>query len=300
MISVLIPVYRYPVVQLVNDLNRILTALEIPFEIRLIDDNSPENEKQVNRQLKILNQVSYTELPSNIGRSAIRNLLAKEARYEWLWFLDCDSQVGKNQEIASTFWKSKSEDILLSGGRIYGSRPEDSAFHLHWEWASKRELIDPDIRMRDPVNNFLSNNFFLHRKLLEKVPFNEELRGYGYEDTLFASALVSNGFKIKHINNPVIHEGLEPRHVFLKKIEESLHNLLRLEQLSKQQDFVNPLKSKLYNTFCFIRKAKLLFVLRGGSKKMLPMVKRKISSNPKSLMWFDIYRLFYLISITDE
>lgn len=300
MISVLIPVYCYPVVQLVTDLHRILTRLSIPFEIRVIDDNSSENDKHINRNLKALKNVHYSELTSNIGRSAIRNLLAKEAQYEWLWFLDCDSQIGDNREIASTFWESRSEDTLISGGRIYGSRPEDPEFHLHWEWASTRELIDPDIRMRDPVNNFLSNNFFLNKRLLAKVPFNEGLKGYGYEDTLFASALVNNGYTINHINNPVIHEGLEPRHVFLKKIEESLHNLLRLEQLSKQQGFVNPLKSKLYNTFCFIRNAELLFVLRRLSKSMLPMAKRKISSNPKSLVWFDIYRLLYLISITDE
>jgi glycosyltransferase involved in cell wall biosynthesis len=299
MISVLIPVYRYPVTRLVYDLDKQLKTLGIPYEIRLLDDGSPENERHENRTLNQLNSVKYSELPHNIGRASIRNRLAKEAQYEWLWFLDCDSGVGENQQLAQVFWETKIESGLVSGGRIYNrEKPSDKAYILHWKWGAFRELIQPETRMKDPVNHFLSNNFFIPKELLLTSPFNEKLKGYGYEDTLFAYALQKQGFQIKHIYNPVVHEGLDKQLEFIGKIEESLHNLLKLELLAKEDNIENPIKSKLYSTLIRIRSFRCIWLFKMLSKPILKLAKRKILKPEPNLFWFDIYRIFYLIAIS--
>lgn len=299
MISVLIPVYRYTVTQLVYELDRQLMTLGVPYEIRLLDDASPEDERLENRKLGELSSVNYNELPKNIGRASIRNRLANEAQYEWLWFLDCDSGVGNNHQLARTFWERKKENGLVSGGRIYTSdRPKDQAYTLHWKWGSERELIQPEARMKDPVNHFLSNNFFIHKKVILASPFNEKIKGYGYEDTLFAYYLVNNGFQIEHINNPVIHEGLDNQLDFIGKIEESLHNLLKLEDLTKEENSENPLSSKLYSTLKWVRRMHAIGLMKVISKPFLNLAKRKILQPEPSLFWFDMYRIFYLIAIS--
>ena len=237
MLSVLIPVYNTDVRELVHELKRQCTDLRIPFEIRLIDDASLDSYRLINQEIKIQSNIEYSELEKNIGRSAIRNKLAKEARFEWLWFLDCDGDARVNPNLASTFWNKKNENSIVSGGRKYQQEiPEDYKLILHWMWGSQRELLNPEIRMKNPANAFLSNNFILHKSLIETVPFDTMLFGYGYEDTLFAAEVLNQGYKIEHINNPVLHAGLEENDVFMKKIDESIHNLLRLKDICKEKN----------------------------------------------------------------
>ena len=46
-----------------------------------------------NRIIQNLENVIYRELPQNLGRSKIRNVLGKAAKFDYLLFLDCDSKV---------------------------------------------------------------------------------------------------------------------------------------------------------------------------------------------------------------
>ena len=246
MMSVLIPVYNTDVRELVHELKRQCATLSLSFEIRLIDDGSTESYKLINQQIANLENVEYSELEKNIGRSAIRNKLASESTFEWLWFLDCDGDARVNPQLASTFWNKKNEHSILSGGRIYQSeKPDNYKLVLHWLWGSQRELLDPEMRMKNPANAFLSNNFILHKSLIETVPFDTMLFGYGYEDTLFAAEVLKHEFHIEHINNPVLHAGLEENEAFLKKIDESIHNLIRLKDICKEKNLEFPVRSKL-------------------------------------------------------
>lgn len=295
MLSVLIPVYRVDVTQLVSDLHRQCTALKIPFEIRLLDDYSDQAFRGINQQIsKHFSDVYYSENPANLGRSITRNILIQEAKFEWLYFLDCDSDVSQNPELILNFWKQKDEHSLFSGGRIYQKNPpRNPAFYLHWLWGSKRELLDPKLRMRDPVNHFLSNNFIIHRSITNKVQFNPQIKGYGYEDTLFAAELISAGFQIKHIENPLIHAGLDSTLQFINKIEESLINIQRIEELCAEKNIQNPLKSKLISTWESFRK----FIPTWLVKPFIPILKINLKSKNPSLVIFDLYRLFYLLSL---
>jgi len=299
-LSVLIPVYQQDVRVLVMELYRQLKATSLSFEISCIDDCSSDEYRIKNRNL--LNpeypEIRYEELKNNLGRSAIRNRLAMTSSGEFLWFLDCDSMVAGNEKLTNCFIEKMKRGVLLSGGRIYqADPPENMAKYLHWLWGSRRELLEPERRMKDSVNHFLSNNFVIHRDDFNQVKFNTALSGYGYEDTFFAYELKVKGIETIHILNPVLHDGLEDSTIFLSKIEESLHNLLRLESMCREQAIGFPLKSKLvqaYQTLC--RPLFKPFAL--GFTLFLPALRRKLLS-PKPALWaLDLYRLFYLLKIS--
>ena len=90
MLSVLIPTYNYNAFLLVKEIHQQLTLGEIDFEIICLDDGSKSSINTKNEEINKFSFTSFKSLPKNIGRSAIRNLLAKKATYNWLLFLDAD------------------------------------------------------------------------------------------------------------------------------------------------------------------------------------------------------------------
>ena len=305
MLSILIPVYQRDVRKLLQELKHQCRELGLKFEIRCIDDHSEEKIRQINRDWVNENasvDVFYSELPSNIGRSKIRNLLAQEARYEWLWFLDCDADISENPSLVKKFLEAKKENSLISGGRIYHPYPpEDHDQMLHWSWCSQREIFDPALRMKDPVNHFLSNNFIIPKNILNEVSFESHLDGYGYEDTFFAAELKNKGYQIIHIYNPVIHDGLESAAVFIEKIKESLKNLIRLKEICKQKQIPFPVRSKLIRAYRFFSLPIISHFSRWIFRKRLNPLEIALIKSPKQALWkLDLFRLAYLISISDE
>lgn len=296
MLSVLIPVYNTDVRELVHELKRQCENLHVPFEIRLIDDRSKEPYKHINQEIAHIENVEYSELEKNIGRSSIRNMLASQAKYEWLWFLDCDGDARVNQQLALTFWSKKNEHSILSGGRIYQSeKPDNYKLLLHWLWGSERELLDPALRMQNPANAFLSNNFILHKSIIQKVPFDTMLFGYGYEDTLFAAEVLKYGFLIEHINNPVLHAGLEENDAFLKKIDESLHNLIRLKDICEEKNVEFPVKSKLVYAARILRFPIIKQLVGNWFIRNESIWKIQLLGKKPSLKTFDAWRLAVLL-----
>ncbi len=282
---------------LVNELLQQCYALSIAFELILLDDGSLEYHSENEALASQFKEVTFLRNAKNEGRSASRNTLLKQAKGDWIWFLDCDVRAHKNDMLVQNFLAVCQASKLISGGRIYDEqRPTDEAFYLHWLWGAKRELIDPYKRMKDPVNAFLSNNFWMWRETALRFPFNTELKGYGYEDTLFAAECRKAGIEIEHIKNPVIHEGLDKKELFLSKIEESLHNLLKIEALCKRRNIENPVKSKLTRVYSFTEKYFKWFV-KPMTQKSIPLIRKKLLSSNPSLFWFDVYRLVYLINV---
>ena len=90
-LSILLPTYNCLCDALVTELHRQCQPQGIPYEIIVADDASPDRKYvEQNKAIERLSNVRYILQSVNIGRSAIRNLLAREARYPWLIFIDGD------------------------------------------------------------------------------------------------------------------------------------------------------------------------------------------------------------------
>ena len=61
---------------------------DFEYEILVADDGRDLSTITANRKINEIENCRYIEREKNVGRSAIRNFLAKEAKYEWLLFID--------------------------------------------------------------------------------------------------------------------------------------------------------------------------------------------------------------------
>jgi glycosyltransferase involved in cell wall biosynthesis len=204
MISICIPVYNFPVVGLVETLRNMAGQVSIPVEIIIIDDASNEEFQQQNTEVQHLVD-QYHLLPSNIGRSRIRNQFIKYANYQYCLFLDCDVIPAKDDYLRVYADLLQESPNVIYGGRIFPKKAPSVESLLRWKYGTERECKDSSQRNADPYRNFHSNNFLIKKRILETIRFDESLTKYGYEDSLFSYHLQEHGIPVLHINNPVLN-----------------------------------------------------------------------------------------------
>ncbi len=292
MLSICIPIYNYDMNKLVGTLHRQATDLDKDIEILLIDDCSDKAFQEKNRELSRLEFVRYEELTQNIGRSRIRNLLSKKAKFDHLLFLDCDSEVPDADYLKRYLdcINDRSTAVVVYGGRTYHDVPESNAYRLHWIFGSNREVRSANDRSKNPWQSFMSNNFLIHKQILSLIPFNEKLAGYGHEDTLLGYELKKQGIPIQHIENPLLHAGLETAEEFLEKTGQGLHNLIVVNDiLQADRGFIETVKVlKLSNQLQRFRLLKPVAALFAHTEKWV--VHQLLGKAPK-LWMLDFYKL---------
>ena len=234
MLSILIPVYNFDVRPFVTGLHEQCAKSGIEYEIICVDDRSEQTFIDLNTPLSDLENVSFISLDKNIGRSRIRNFLAEKARYPYLLFVDCDSAVVDDRYIAN-YVKFLNPKTLLYGGRSYQLSKPDQIYALHWKYGSVRESKKAEARNRFPYKSFMTNNFVVPADTFKSIQFDENIVGYGHEDTLFGKQLGLKNIAIHHIDNPLNHIGLEDTETFIRKTEEAVKNLVILHKQGKLQ-----------------------------------------------------------------
>lgn len=299
MLSVLIPVYNFDVYDLVRTLSDQASKINVPFEIIITDDASTENFRSKNRAIKSLEGVIYLEENKNLGRSKIRNKLADIAKYDHLIYLDCDSQIG-NADFLNNYIQHLDKEGVIYGGREYVHEiPSDCRYKLHWLHGVYREEIPVKVRASEPNKSFMTNNFMISRKAINKVQFNEKITGYGHEDTLFGYDLAKNDIAIQHIDNPVIHLGLEPSEEFLRKTREGIKNLKRIMKINgNEKRLVHDITLLAY--YKKLTSFGLDGIFRYVYYKFELRLRRNLMSENPNLVVFDLYKLGYLCSLNGE
>ena len=292
MLSILIPTYNYDVHELVKVLNKQALDAKIEFEILVLDDGSQKFQTE-NNKINEFQFCTYEILKVNIGRSAIRNLLAKKAAFENLLFLDSDTIPIDTNFISNYLLQITTAEKIVSGGILYPElKPKDSQ-SLRWKYGNSREALAAKVREENPYLRLLTLNFMIQKSVFEKVSFNEKIPNLRHEDTLFSYNLKQQNILVEHIENPVYHNGLDDFEVAIKKENESL---VALKYLVENQlipyDYIS--LSKLFYT---LKKIKLVFLLKVFYKTTKPILLKNLASKNPSLFIFDLYRLGYFSSL---
>lgn len=292
MLSILIPVYNFDVRDFIGQLHEQATKSGKEFEILCFDDDSSEESKELNREIASKSNVEYRELPENIGRSKIRNMLADHAKYDNLLFLDCDSKLTDSQFIQK-YLLNCNKNSVICGGRIYEpDPPADRERFFRWYYGVHRESIPVRKRKEHPYKSFMTNNFLIPKHIFNKLRFNEELIGYGHEDTLFGQRLKEHRVAIIHIDNPLCHIGLETLGEFLKKTNEAIKNLSFL-----LNNHVLLSDVKILNYYKAARKLGIIPVIFSIYTRQKKNILMNLSSQSPNLTLFDVYKIGYLISL---
>jgi glycosyltransferase involved in cell wall biosynthesis len=299
MLSVLIPVFNYDTRELVEDIHQQAIMECSNFEIVVVDDASNEEYRLINRQLKTLPHVRYYEEKINLGRSKIRNKLAWLASFDNLLYLDCDSGICQ-KDFIKNYFDCIGKSPVIYGGRLYSNDDHIStSYKLHWLYGVKREQSPANIRSIEPNRSFQTNNFMIDKNLLLEIGFNEKITGYGHEDTLFGYELKKRHISIVHIENPVIHLGLESNEEFLRKTREGIKNLRRIMRINgNEKKLVRDITILAY--YKKIEKLGLDKTVEFFYKRYEHILRRNLMGNNPNLIVFDLYKLGYLCSINAD
>ncbi|MBN1789911.1 MAG: glycosyltransferase [Bacteroidales bacterium] len=290
MLSILIPVYNFNIVPLVTELHDQATKASIPFEIIVLDDCSSELLRHQNKDVVSLPGVRFHELDKNIGRARIRNRLAEMAVYSTLLYLDCDSEIPTRNYIIN-YLPFCDRLLVACGGRLYRPDPPDEhEFLLRWLYGIRREQLSVAVRSKNPYRSFMTNNFLIPRETILQIQFDESIIHYGHEDTLFGLELKKRGVQVRHIQNPLLHIGLEISWEFIRKTSEGVENLFMLLQNGKidRNDIQDIRVLKVYEIMRKLRLEGLYQSLYDFVAS--PVMRNLLGSNP-SLFALDLYKL---------
>jgi glycosyltransferase involved in cell wall biosynthesis len=292
MLSILIPVYNYNIFSLAETLYNQVLRCNISFEIICLDDRS-EIFLTDNEKINQFENCSYSILEKNIGRSAIRNLLAEKAIYENLLFLDADTIPVENDFISTYISQITNTEKVIFGGILYQNTKPSTDQFLRWFYGNKREALSNLERNKNPYISFLTLNFLISKSVFSKVQFNENIPNLRHEDTLFSFELMQNKIEIIHIDNPVYHLGIEDSETFLRKSEEAVIGLKNLvDSRLITSDYV-----RLSHYFQIIKKYYLQPLVAFGFKIFKPFFLKQLLSKKPSLFLFDLYRLGYYCTL---
>jgi hypothetical protein len=295
-LSLCIPIYNTDIRLLAKELHHQLLNISDEVELVFIDDASEIDFKRKNREVEAF--CKYIELDFNVGRAKIRNLFNSHTKGKYLLFLDGDSIIYNPKFLFNycNFLKENKEKWLM-GGRIDRSEKPHRRFLLRWEYSRNRESKTIQERMNNKYLGFKSNNFIIEKELFERFPFDESIRTYGHEDTLFGYSLFKNGFNCIQIDNPVLNDDLDSNDLFLENTRHALKNLVAISE-------------KLNDTFfedqqVLLKKTKVVansiwrkIIVYSISPVLSPILKFCLSKGYFKLWMFDLFRfieLFYIL-----
>ena len=292
MLSVCIPVYNQDIRPLGQALSAQAGRLNIDVEILFLDDGSQPQYLQINRELTDHKNIRYEELGSNVGRSKIRNILAERSSGTHILFMDCDTRVISDNYLA-TYTTEMLPNQVVCGGHVYSDKPSDPKYLLHWKVGTNREVKNALTRQKRPYHSFMTGNFMIDRKTMETIRFREDLRGYGHEDTMFGYELKTNNIRVKHIDNPLLHQGLEDAESFLFKSRESIINMMKSWEMTGFDPEYARMITILEN-YTRYKKFKFFWPLQFTAPRVRMITEKNLKGrNPK--MWvFDLYKLCHL------
>ncbi|TDY14231.1 glycosyltransferase family 2 protein [Meridianimaribacter flavus] len=289
MISVLIPIYNYNIVDLVNRLHSQLTKVNVAFEIICIDDASKESYTKKNLQI---NNLPYTNLivsEVNNGRVKTRQLLSSKAKFEWLLFLDADV-LPKSDDFISKYLEflNKEYKAIYGGFAYYKTTPEPQ-FMLRWKYGKKHEEVDAQIRNRTPYKVIISANFLITKTCFNHIHLKIKDEGYGF-DNYFGALLKENNISVYHINNEVYHLGIEKSDTYLTKKELAAETLLKLDQENKNIKHDNNLLALFLN----LKRFYLHYIFALFFKLFKKIMRQNLLSNNPSITLLQTYRISYM------
>ena len=286
MISLLVPVYNYDVTSLINCLHTAIEDSQIFTEIIIgADGCDPVYTDQI-KSLSKLTKVKIFISSDNLGRATIRNRLADQSSGSHLLFIEADSLISGNAKQYFEKWANYVNAApVICGGTAYRDKPPaDPDKYLRWHYGYFREQRTLKQRNRNPYASFTGFNF------MAKIRFNEDLKKYGHEDTLFGYQLKKAGIKCLHIDNPLVHDGIDPNREFIRKTREGVYNLnILYDMVTDKKEFAGTVRLlKMFRKLRVIGIARLLALLYRKRNRRIEIIVR---SGTCSLYLFDLYKL---------
>lgn len=296
-LSILIPTYCQTCVPLVRELHRQATNLpDLVFEIIVSDDATPSTHSSLNEN-KTIDTLPHSRLivqQRNLGRSANRNFLAREAKYEHLLFIDSHMSIAKPDFLA-TYAKLLKGDMVVYGGYDIPPLHDKALCHnlrARYEQHCRRQMHIGRRNML-PYQNLHTANVLIPRAVLLALPFDELFTEYGFEDVFYGKTLQQHAVPILHIDNPAMFSDFETNAAFLDKTEQAIRTLFHHRQ--QLEGYSTLLRH--YDTLCHWH---LLPLVRGVYRLCRKMLRRNLLGRHPSVGILQYYKLGLYATIAHQ
>lgn len=287
MLSILIPVKDYNCSLLIEALHAQGERLQVPYEILIGEDGSSQELLTLNAIADRLPNCRRIIKETNVGRAAIRNLLAAEAQYPNLIFIDCDAAVERENFLAD-YLQALKECPVVCGGLYHPDKQPGGNCSLRYKYEKQADKFrDAATRSKAPYDKFTTFCFAIRREVFEAIRFDTSITEYGYEDALFGKELKRRSIAIKHIDNPLMHTGLEENRIYLSKIERSLHTLAGIKEKIGS--------TALTNAAGRLERSHLTWLFMIFWRAAKPLIVKNLLGTAPSLKALNIYKLGYYI-----
>jgi glycosyltransferase involved in cell wall biosynthesis len=290
-ISLLIPVYDYDIIALVHGMKSALGKVPEFCEILIGDDGSSPEYKEKYKTLEE-EGVRLISSQKNIGRAAIRNKLAMEASGDFFLFIDADTVLPGTAEAYMRRWLPMMPlyQVICGGILYHDAPPGDPDKLLRWKygkWMDQRKSSEKNKNANEWFSTF---NVLISKTVFSKIRFNEELKQYGYEDTLMGYQLKKAGIEILHIDNGLIHEGLETNKEFLNKTKLGVENLSKLyDSVTDKRTFSQTVR--ILRTYNYLKFFRLTGLLARIYIRYRDWIEIRLESGDISVLLFRFYKV---------
>ena len=290
MISILIPCYNFNAYPLALKLEKQALLLDVNFEIICSDDGSFSLKNEQNQKINLLTNSKFIELKKNIGRIQNRIYLAKKAQYDWLIFLDVDSEPKKNDYLKKYISNIGSSDFVFGGNEFKYNL--NGKFSLKNKFAKRREAKSSTDRKKKPYKYIISANFMAKKSSFLYCYSKIKYKSYG-NDYIISSVLQNNNILIHHIDNFTMVSVNDDNEQFILKSKDALKNLYK----NYSEGNLSKSSISILNAFSTLDKLKMCKFFLLVTNPIEKFIFKKINSKNPNLILFDIFRLRYLCSI---
>ena len=290
MISILIPCYNFNAYPLALKLEKQALLLDVNFEIICSDDGSFSLKNEKNQKINLLTNSKFIELKKNIGRIQNRIYLAEKAQYDWLIFLDVDSEPKKNDYLKKYISNIGSSDFVFGGNEFKYNL--NGKFSLKNKFAKLREAKSSNDRKKKPYKYIISSNFMAKKSSFLSCYSKIKYKSYG-NDYIIGSILQNDNISICHIDNFTMVSVNDDNEQFILKSKDALKNLYK----NYSEGNLSKSSISILNVFSILDKLKMCKVFLLVTNPIEKFIFKKINSKNPNLILFDIFRLRYLCSI---
>lgn len=292
MLSILITIYNYNLLPLVEDIHQQCLDLGITFEILTQDDASNSIHNLENEKINLLSNCSYVSLKKNVGYRENKNILVSQSNYENLLILDGDCLLPFPDFIKNYLNEIEDYEVVY-GGRIHAKKAPSKQQLLRWKYGKFMEDQTVEQRDKNVYRATLFNNTLIKKTVFNQIKFDSSFKKYGNDDTLFSFELQKINTKVKHIHNPVQHDDIDSNAVYVEKTKNSLDNLYILYK----KKLITKEYSKMVNLVTKLHTFKITYLLAVFYTFFGTLLENQLKGNHPMLFVFNVFRLSYFSKI---
>lgn len=283
MLSILIPCYNCAIDALVQKLSDEIQQKQHPAEIIVCDDAS-EHSPNLSDILTNHSWIHLIHNEKNLGRTGTRHRLAQKAQFQSLLFLDADV-LPANEDFLDHYMNHVGKNKVVYGGISYSKHKPAHHQRLRWAYGRKREAKSAKQRMGSPY--VISQNLMMDKELFLSIN-TATVNKYGW-DNVFSYQIAALNESITHIDNPVIHMGLEDAKTYLDKVIQSTNTLV----WAQHRQLISAEFTQLQKRFTRFNALGLARPLRWAIRPFLPLIKWQLSSARPMIKLLDLYKFYY-------